>query len=332
MAAFSPFWSDLGITPEKRPVRIGFADGTDPRVRAACARIAAFGIEPVLFGDKAAIQSALNAAPFAPVPTIGDQDPARLANFLTDRKARLSLDPGAIAAQASDSLYQALASLAWGEIDGVVAGARRPTADVVRASLHLIGARTGTKLVGGHFLIETETRRTADDTPFLFADCAVVPEPSPRALAAIAVSAAQSYRFFTKARPRVALLSFSTKGSAEHALVDRIRDAVGLARKSLDDGGIEGEIQADAAIDPDVALIKGVDDSLLGPGANVLIFPTLESGNIGYKLIQRFASTRIAGPILWGLARPVSDLSRGCTVDEIVDSACCVARMAVQSD
>jgi phosphate acetyltransferase len=147
-------------------------------------------------------------------------------------------------------------------------------------------------------------------------------------LAHTATQAAHSYEFFTGQKARVAFLSFSTRGSAAHELVDRIREAVEMVRKASPTIAVDGELQADAALDAPVAKIKRADPSDVAGRANVLIFPTLEAGNIGYKLIQRFSRTRVAGPLLWGLAKPASDLSRGCTVDEVVDSALCVAKMA----
>jgi len=211
--------------------------------------------------------------------------------------------------------------------DGMIAGSLRPTADIVRAAIQCIGPKAGQRFVAGHFLIETEKLQTADNTPFLFADCAVMPEPSPRALATIAIGAADSYRFFTGKVPRVALLSFSTRGSAEHELVNRIRDAVKIIRGEKPDMDVDGELQLDAAIDSNVAKIKHATDSSVTGRANVFVFPTLEAGNVGYKLVQRFGNARIAGPLLWGLDKPVSDLSRGCTVDEISDTAFCVSAM-----
>ena len=228
----------------------------------------------------------------------------------------------------SDPLYVGMAMLATGEVSGLVGGATCPTSDVVRAALRCVGANSEVKLVSGQFFLETAGRHSENNTPFLLADCAVSPEPSSRVLAHTAVQAARSYTFFTGEKARVAFLSFSTRGSAIHPLVDRIREAVTMVRKSNPDVVVDGELQADAALDLRVAKIKQAHDSDVAGRANVLIFPTLESGNIGYKLIQRFSEARVAGPLLWGLAKPASDLSRGCTVEEVVDSALCVAKMA----
>lgn len=226
-----------------------------------------------------------------------------------------------------DTLNVGIDLLKEGKVDGMVAGSLRPTADVIKATIHNLGTKPGHRLVSGHFFIESSHLKSAENTPFLFADCAVVPEPSAMALATIARSAADSYRFFTGKTPRVALLSFSTRGSAEHPLVNRIRETLEIIRKQDKTLIIDGEIQADAALDAAVARIKNAADSPLGGQANVFIFPTLEAGNIGYKLVQRFSQARVAGPLLWGLSKPVSDLSRGCTVEEVTDTAMCVSAM-----
>ena len=230
--------------------------------------------------------------------------------------------------QLKDPLYRGLVLLLRNEVQGLIGGSTRPTADIVKAAIHCIGPRIGQHLISGHFLIEAENRSSFDQTPFLFADCAVVPEPSARTLAAIAIGAATSYHFFTGHAPRIALLSFSTRGSATHPLVDRIREALTLIRKQEPTLIVDGEIQVDAALDAGVAAIKKAQDSPVAGKTNVFVFPTLEAGNIGYKLVQRFSNARVAGPLLWGLAKPMSDLSRGCTVQEITDTAMCVSTLA----
>jgi phosphate acetyltransferase len=229
--------------------------------------------------------------------------------------------------QLDDPLYLGVGLLMDNRIEGLIAGATRPTADIVRAAIQCIGPKTNQRLISGHFLIESENRSAKDQTPFLFADCAVIPEPSPRALAAIALGAAASYLFFTGKPARVALLSFSTRGSAKHELVDRIKEALTLIRGQDPSLIVDGELQVDAALDSHVAKLKHAEDSPVAGQANVFVFPTLEAGNIGYKLVQRFSNCRVAGPFLWGLDKPMSDLSRGCTVQEVTDTARCVSAM-----
>ncbi len=306
MDDFSSFWTTLERQNPRNP-RIAFTDPFDPRIlKAARILIDKKIAHPVLIAEEAAVQQKTHAQGLSP---FGKE------NFLPPSSST------------EDPLQAGVVYLNEGKVDGLVGGSLRPTADIVKAALKMVKTKPGVRLVGGHFFIESTERRTADGGPFLFADCAVMPEPSSNALAAIAVEAARSYRFFTKKEPLVAFLSFSTKGSAEHPLVDRIRQAVVAAKKLDPSITMDGEIQADAALDRAVAEIKGAGDSPVAGQANVLIFPTLEAGNAGYKLIQRFSKTRIAGPLLWGLNKPMSDLSRGCTIQEVVDTAALVAAM-----
>ncbi len=311
MVSFSPFWSKLAA-PAASPPRILFTDVDDPRVLDACRFLKDNKlVDPILVNE------------------VSSSDRSRLETLLLEKQKRSNLSSADVHAQFDDTLYRGVAMLLDHQADGLVGGSLRPTADVVRAALQCIGAKPGgQKLVSGHFFIETEQRSTADQTPFLFADCAVVPEPSSRSLAAIAMGAAASYRFFTGQTPKIALLSFSTRGSAQHPLVDRIKEALEIIRKHEPNLIVDGELQVDAALDMNVAKIKNASDSMIAGNANVFVFPTLEAGNIGYKLVQRFSNARVAGPLLWGLDKPLSDLSRGCSVQEVIDSALCVASLA----
>ncbi len=311
MHGFSPFWSNLRPKNTGTLPKIAFSDSGDPRIIEATKQIAAAKIaEPVLIQEKTP-----------------QKDRARLAALLLEKQKRNNLTMDDVMKQLDDPLYQGIGYLLAGDVDGLIAGSTRPTADVVKAAIQCIGVGSTERFIAGHFLIETESRTSADKTPILFADCAVMPEPSVRALAAVAVGAAHSYQFFTGKLARIALLSFSTRGSAAHPLVDRVKEAVQIIRKHDPSLLVDGDLQVDAALDPDVALIKKATDSDVAGKANVFVFPTLEAGNIGYKLVQRFANARIAGPLLWGLAKPVSDLSRGCTVQEVTDTAACVSTM-----
>ncbi len=313
MEKFSSFWSHLRAKKEGRLPRIAFSDSTDPRIIQAARLIEDSQLaQPVLVdGSK-----------------VTPPDSARYKDLLLQKQSRFKISEEEVSHQMKDSLYIGIALLLDGQVDGLVAGSLRPTADIVKAALKCVGPKEGQRMISGQFFIESTNLASAESTPFLFADCAVVPEPSPQSLALIARSAADSYRFFTGKTPRVALLSFSTRGSAEHPLVDRLRQALAIIRKQDPSLIVDGEIQADAALDTAVAALKKASDSPLEGKANVFIFPTLEAGNISYKLIQRFSKVRIAGPLLWGLNRPMSDLSRGCTVEEIIDTAMCVSTMA----
>lgn len=207
--------------------------------------------------------------------------------------------------------------LSKGKFDGLVAGALHKTSDVLRGAIRDKELR-GDGLISSFFLMETPLMSAGENGAFLFADCAVIPDPNPEKLAAIALSTAKSAEKILGWEPRVALLSFSTKGSASNSAVEKVRTAVSILKKKNPGFRFDGELQLDAAIIPDIASSKDPGGDLKGR-ANILIFPDLNSGNIGYKLTQRFASSRAVGPILQGFSRPVNDLSRGCSVSDIVD-------------
>jgi phosphate acetyltransferase len=330
---FSPFWSRANTFSGPLPL-IGFTDSTDPRILKAVQEIDDQKLaRPVLIGNPQEIRDAYKKAnlPLAKsdliLPPLNEADEIKCIDVLIQKQSKSSLSRDDAKRQLSDSLYEGIALLLLKKLDGLVGGSLRPTADIVKAALQCVGPKAGVRLISGHFLIESDKQKTWDNTPFLFADCAVVPEPSARALAGIAMGAAAAYRFFTKKEPKVAMLSFSTRDSAVHPLVDRIKEAVQLIKKQEPNLVVDGEIQVDAALSRDVAVVKHAEDSPITERANVFVFPTLEAGNIGYKMVQRFSNTRVAGPILWGLDRPMSDLSRGCTVEEVVDTTRCIVDM-----
>jgi phosphate acetyltransferase len=220
---------------------------------------------------------------------------------------------------AQDPLRFGAALVALGEAEGCVAGAVATTADVLRAALWAIGAAPGVRTVSSSFYMALPDGRV-----LTFTDCAVVPDPEPQVLAEIALAAARDRTRLVGDAPRVAFLSYSTRGSAEGPAILRVRAALERFRALAPDIPAEGEIQADAALDPEVATRKA-PGSPVGGEANVLVFPGLDSGNIGYKLVQRLAGAAALGPLLQGLARPMSDLSRGATPEDIVEVAAMVA-------
>lgn len=214
--------------------------------------------------------------------------------------------------------YFACMLLRKGEIDGVVGGCVNTTADTVRAALQVVGLRKGRTTLSSCFLITIPDCKYGYNGTFIFADCGVVPDPSIRQLAGIAISSAESARLFLTTEPVVAMLSFSTKGSAKHPSIDKIKEALRIVKSRSPNLLIDGEFQLDAAIIPYVAKMKAPHNEIAGK-ANVLIFPDLNSGNIAYKIVQRLAKGQAYGPILQGLAKPVNDLSRGCSVEDIVN-------------
>ena len=205
-----------------------------------------------------------------------------------------------------------------GDADGLVAGSNSPTADVLRAAIQVIKTAPGINTVSSTFIMETADGKFGDDGLILFADCAVNPEPNAEQLADIAAATAATAASVVGLEPRVAMLSFSTKGSAKHPLVDKVQYACGILEDREVEFSFDGEMQADAAIVEAIGAKKAPDSKVAGK-ANVLVFPDLQSGNIGYKLVQRFANAQAHGPIVQGLNKPVNDLSRGCSVEDIAN-------------
>jgi len=230
---------------------------------------------------------------------------------------------------APDNLYYAGMMVHCGDAGGQVAGASNTTGNVLKAAFQTVGPAAGIKTVSSFFLMITKNHFFGENGIVLFADCAVNPNPDAQALAEIAVATAGNCKAFLDVEARVALLSFSSKGSAAHPDVDKVTKALEIAKQMKPDMQIDGELQADAALLPSVGGKKAPGSPVAGK-ANVLIFPNLDAGNIGYKLVERVAEAEAVGPIIQGLAKPVNDLSRGCSVDDIVNVTAITAVQASQ--
>lgn len=216
-----------------------------------------------------------------------------------------------------DALFVAVMLVKMGVADGMVSGAIHSTADTLRPALQILKTAPGTELVSSFFIMVTKTPQYGDDGILLFADCALNQNPNPAELACIAGDSAKSYAAFVGKEARVAMLSHSTMGSAKHADVTKVVEAVKIAKEKFPEVKLDGEIQLDAAIVKEVGELKAPNSDVAGK-ANVLVFPDIDAGNIGYKLVQRFGNAEAFGPILQGIAKPVNDLSRGCSANDIV--------------
>ncbi|MBQ3289498.1 MAG: phosphate acetyltransferase [Kiritimatiellae bacterium] len=296
--------------------RIVLPEGDEPRTLKAAEIVRAEGL-----ADPMLITRELIAAP---------ENAGRLASYAAGlyelRKAK-GLTEEKAAALVADPMYFGMMMVKCGDADGLVSGAVHSTGDMLRPALQIIKTAPGMKLVSSSFLMECPNREIGEDGLLVYADCVVNPCPDAEELANIAVAAADTARRLCGvAEPRVAMLSFSTKGSAEHALVEKVREATRIAHALAPGLLLDGELQFDAALLPAVAALKAPESPVAGR-ANVLIFPDLQAGNIGYKITQRLGGADCFA-VLQGLAKPCNDLSRGCSVDDIVNT---VAMTSVQA-
>lgn len=321
---------------KQNPRRIVLPEGDEPRTLEAANIILKEKIaQLILIGDPVVINRMAEEKGYAYIRE------AKIVNPLTDpkmgeyatllyelRKAK-GMTPEEAAKKAQDPLYLGCLMIKNGDADGELAGARGTTADTIRPAFQILKTKPGVKIVSGAFLMLTSAKHLGEEGMLFFADCAVNPCPNAEELAQIAISTAETARVLGGYEPRVAMLSFSTKGSAKHELIDKVTEATRIAKELAPDLNLDGELQADAALVESVGAKKAPGSPVAGK-ANVLVFPDLQAGNIGYKLVERFSGADAIGPILQGIAAPVNDLSRGCKVQDIVQMVVITANQAIK--
>ena len=302
--------------------RIVLPESMDRRTFEAAAEVLKDGIaDLIIIGSKEEVEKnseGLDITGATIVDPATNPKTAEYIDLLVElRKAKGMTKEAATDLLMKEYMFYACIMVKAGDADGVVSGACHSTANTLKPALQIIKTKPGTKLVSAFFLMEVPNCELGENGTFVFGDCGLNQNPNPEELAAIAVSSAESFKALVGVEPKVAMLSHSTKGSAKHADIDKVAEATKLAKEMAPELNIDGELQADAAIVPSVGASKAPGSNVAG-AANVLIFPDLDAGNIGYKLAQRLGKAEAYGPVTQGIAKPVNDLSRGCSADDIV--------------
>lgn len=314
--------------------KIVLPEGTEERTLKAADEIIADGLaQIILLGNREEVLS--KAAGFGlgniEQALIVDPKDHEMKDHYIDMMVEIRKSKGLSREDAAklieDPLYLSVLMIKNGDADGEVAGAANATGDVLRPAFQYVKTAPGISVVSGAFIMILPDNTYGEDGILILADCAVHPDPTENELAEIAVATARTTKAIVGIEPRVAMLSFSTKGSARHPMVDKVVNATAIAKKMAPDILIDGEMQADAAIVEAIGKSKAPDSEIAGK-ANVLVFPSLEVGNIAYKLVQRIAKAEAVGPILQGMAAPINDLSRGCSVSDIVSLVAITATQA----
>lgn len=297
-------------------------ESEDRRTYEAAAKILKEGLADIIIvGSEEAVKKGGEGLDLTGVKVVDPATSEKTAAYI-DKLVELRQKKGMTPEQAKEILlnqylYYGVMMVKMGDADGMVSGACHSTADTLRPCLQILKTKPGTKLVSAFFLMEVPNCEFGENGTFVFADCGLNQNPTSEELAAIAASSAESFKTLVGAEPKVAFLSHSTMGSAKHADIDKVTAAVKIAKEENPDILMDGEMQLDAAIVPSVGKSKAPNSPVAGQ-ANVLIFPDLDAGNIGYKLVQRLAKAEAYGPVTQGIAAPVNDLSRGCSADDIV--------------
>ena len=322
---------------KSHPQRIVLPEGDEPRTLEAANTILREGIAKlILIGNPATILSMAKEKGYEFISQATIVDPESnprmpvYANLLYELRKAKGMTEEEAAKKVKDPLYLGCLMIKNGDADGELAGARGTTADTIRPAFQILKTKPGVSVVSGAFLMFTPAKQLGEEGFLVFADCAVNPCPNAEELAQIAISTAETAKSIAGIEPHVAMLSFSTKGSAKHELIDKVTEATRIAKEKAPELLLDGELQADAALIEKVAATKAPNSPVAGK-ANVLVFPDLQAGNIGYKLVERFSGADAVGPILQGIAAPVNDLSRGCKVQDIVQMIIITACQAIKN-